>query len=103
VHEQGLLAKAAARLLGGEPVRAIRVSIGPRADRDVVEMSWPNLVAGTPLAEAEVTFADVQDPMVCLDCAAEYEGSTITSCPACGGNGLPIALASDVDVEVIEP
>lgn len=101
MHEHSLLARATERMLDGAgpaPVTRVLVTVGPRADREVVEIGWAILVRDTPLALASVRFEEVSDEMRCLSCLAEYAGSTLDRCPTCGGDGLAQGLALDVSV-----
>ena len=102
MHEVGLVAKGAADLLvraTDHHIGAIRVAVGPRADRLTVQSAWDLLTRDTPLESARVTFEDVLDDMVCFGCATAYRGDELTTCPSCGGDGIARELAPDVAVE----
>lgn len=100
MHEAGLLSAAVSALTErrSEPVRAVVLAVAPTVDVDAARAAWDAAAAGTVLADAEVSFATAQDTLQCLDCSHEYDGNRLTVCPQCGGNGLVVHEAHELEI-----
>lgn len=100
MHEAGLLGAAVAVLAerSGDPVHSVVLAVAPSVDRQAARTAWDTAAAGTLLADAEVTFTTSADTLRCLDCAVEYDGDRLTVCPACGGNGLVVHEAHELEI-----
>jgi Zn finger protein HypA/HybF involved in hydrogenase expression len=101
MHERGLVSKAAAELLGSMGDRTIGrvvLSVGPDTDKGVVEEAWRSATVGTEIASARLELAEATHELLCLECSGSYRGGKLSSCPACGGNGLVVERAPEVAV-----
>ena len=83
-----------------QPGDQIRVAIGSEIDLDVAQQSWPALVAGTPIATHQVTWERALDTLACLDCGRTYQGTKLDPCPHCGGDGLIVGSAPEINITV---
>lgn len=101
MHEVGLLNAAVSALrsaVDGRPLRRVTIAIGPGVDPDAARHAWQHATAGSPAANAEVTWAPATDTLTCLDCGQDYPGDRLTRCPGCGGNGLVTEPAPEVEI-----
>lgn len=106
MHEVGLVSTALSELLertNGQPVRAVRLALGPGAEREVIEAVWAQAVAGTAADGAVVEWVEARDELVCFDCGRLYAARRLDPCPACGGNGLVVGPAPDITIEDWHP
>lgn len=101
MHEAGLLASAVGALTAasaGGPVRAVSIALAPGIDPDAAAAAWQSAAAGLPLADAAVSWLPAPDRLACLDCGGDYDGDRLTQCPSCGGNGLVVRAAPELEV-----
>jgi hydrogenase nickel incorporation protein HypA/HybF len=93
MHERAHISKTVIELVSladGRQVSQVTLGLGPGTDAAVVEQTWRSATAGTALAGASLVCVTRNHGLQCLDCGSEYEGSKLTPCPTCGGNGLII-------------
>lgn len=100
MHEAGLLNAAVSALAerNEESVRTVVLAVAPTVDIDAARAAWDAAAAGTVLSGAQVSFTTALDTLSCLDCATQYDGTRLTSCPQCGGNGLVVHEAHEVEI-----
>jgi hydrogenase nickel incorporation protein HypA/HybF len=100
MHEAGLLSAAVSALLerNEEAVRAVVLAVAPTVDVDAARAAWDAAATGTVLSGAQVSFTTALDTLTCLDCATAYDGNRLTPCPQCGGNGLVVHEAHEVEI-----
>lgn len=103
MHEQGLLAAAAAALAETGVITEVTIAIGPGVDPDSAASAWRTAVRATPLAGAHVHWRRARDLLRCLDCAHEYRGDRLTRCPRCGQDGLVVEPAPELAIEDWRP
>jgi Zn finger protein HypA/HybF involved in hydrogenase expression len=102
VHERGPIASAIASLEGLDRPQRIEVALGPSMERSVAVAAWEHLVDGTALGDVAVEWTSAFDLLACLVCSAEYRGEKVDTCPECGGDGLIVEPALDVDIRILE-
>jgi Zn finger protein HypA/HybF involved in hydrogenase expression len=100
MHEAGLLSAAVSVLAdrSGGPVREVVLAVAPTVDIEAARAAWEAAAAGTSLAAAQVTFRTSVDTLNCLGCGTDYDGDRLTPCPACGGNGLVVHQAHELEI-----
>lgn len=101
MHERALISTAAWELLdrvGDAKVKSVTLALGPETDPTVVAQAWQSATASTPLAETRLHSVTRPHSLVCLDCGVDYEGDKLSLCPGCGGNGLVVKAAPEVEL-----
>jgi Zn finger protein HypA/HybF involved in hydrogenase expression len=100
MHEAGLLSAAVSALAErrSEPVREVVLAVAPSVDVEAARVAWDAAASGTVLADAQVSFTTARDTLQCLDCGHEYDGDRLTVCPQCGGNGLVVHEAHELEI-----
>lgn len=102
MHERGPIAAAIESLAEFDQLARIEVALGPSMEQPVAEAAWEHIVEGTALQSVDVEWTTVSDLLACLVCAAEYRGEKVDVCPECGGDGLVVEPAMDVDIRILE-
>lgn len=101
MHEAGLLHAAVAALVaaaGDRPIGRVTLAIGPGVDRGAAEQAWLTAAAGGAAAAAVVGWEQAEDTLACLACGRQYHGDRLTRCPACGGDGLVVSPAREIEI-----
>lgn len=101
MHERELVEAALAtvkRATRDRALSSVEIALGPGVDPFRAALAWHDLTAGTPLAQAHVTWERAQDLLRCDLCDREYPGDGLESCPYCGGDGTVIEAALPIAV-----
>lgn len=100
MHELARVAEAAvalASLAGDGRVSSVTLALSPETDVTVVEQAWSSATVGA--TEDAVLVCNVQEHgLSCLECGTDYHGDKLTPCPTCGGNGLIVDRAPEVEL-----
>lgn len=102
MHERGPVAAAIASLKDLAGIERIEVALGPLMEAPVARAAWEHIVEGTDLEDVGVEWTRASDLLACLSCATEYRGEKLDTCPMCGGDGLVVEHALDVEVRILE-
>jgi len=102
MHERGMVSAAAANLIetvSGRSLSEVTVAIGPTVSAEIAAEAWMSAVLGTTAEQATVHWVGRSHVLACFLCGWEYAGDKLDVCPQCGGNGLVVAAAPEVEVE----
>lgn len=102
MHERALVTSTASNLLarvGDAEVTSVTLALSPETDPGVVEVAWRSATTATALEGTELNAVTRPHLLACLDCGDEYPGDKLSACPSCGGNGLVITAAPEVELK----
>ncbi|MCK2216950.1 hydrogenase maturation nickel metallochaperone HypA [Actinomadura sp. ATCC 31491] len=101
MHETGLIRAAVAAVVtaaGGRRVLHVTLALGPGVGPDAAEQAWRQAAAGGPAEGARLAWRRARDGLACLGCGRDYPGDRLTRCPDCGGDGLVVSPAPEVEI-----
>jgi Zn finger protein HypA/HybF involved in hydrogenase expression len=102
MHEHGVVSHAFNALreaAGGRQIKEVTVALGPGMQREATVAAWDHMAEGTTVAAAIVNWQTVGDLLQCLECATEFRGERIDTCPRCSGVALVVEAAAEIAIE----
>jgi hypothetical protein len=105
MHEAGIAARVAEALRGAgveDSIRPVRLTVsGGHGDPASFDAALRlHLTAQLPGLRAPIEISHAAEPTICTACLRPFLRAGADVCPACGGDGLPIARPETVEIEV---